>query len=80
MSTAKSQLYQWLDNLPMRNLNVVLRLAHKIKSKKIKIRNREKLEKESAYSAQKQGAYSAQENAWFNHETNNFPAPLNDQN
>tara|TARA_R100000781_G_scaffold64546_1_gene40747 strand:- start:25 stop:222 length:198 start_codon:yes stop_codon:yes gene_type:complete len=65
MSTAKSQLYQWLDNLPMRNLNVVLRLAHKIKTRKIKA---------------KQAAYSAQENSWFNHETDKFPAPLNDQN
>ena len=65
MSTAKSQLYQWLDNLPMRNLNVVLRLAHKIKSRKIK--------------AQK-AAYAAQEDAWFHHQTDNFPAPLNDQN
>ena len=65
MSTAKSQLYQWLDNLPMRNLNVVLRLAHKIKTRKIK--------------AQK-AAYAAQENAWFNHETDHFPAPLDDQN
>jgi hypothetical protein len=65
MSTAKSQLYQWLNNLPMRNLNVVLRLAHKIKTRKIK---------------EKQAAYAAQENAWFNHETDKFPAPLNDQN
>ena len=65
MSTAKSQLYQWLDNLPMKNLNVVLRLAHKIKSRKLK--------------AQK-AAYAAQEDAWFHHQTDNFPAPLNDKN
>jgi len=24
--------------------------------------------------------YAAQENAWFNHETDHFPAPLDDQN
>ena len=65
MSKAKSELYQWLDSLPMSTLNVVLRFAHTIKSRKIK---------------EKQAAYAAQENAWFNHETDKFPAPLNDQN
>ena len=24
--------------------------------------------------------YAAQEDAWFHHQTDNFPAPLNDQN
>ena len=65
MSTAKSQLYQWLDNLPMRNLNMVLRLAHKVKTRKLKAQ---------------EAAYAAQEKAWFNHETDHFPAPLNDKN
>ena len=40
-------------------------LIKKIKSRKIK--------------AQK-AAYAAQEDAWFHHQTDNFPAPLNDQN
>ena len=27
-----------------------------------------------------QEIYAAKENAWFQHQTDNFPAPLNDQN
>tara|TARA_B100000131_G_scaffold262620_1_gene259076 strand:+ start:1919 stop:2038 length:120 start_codon:yes stop_codon:yes gene_type:complete len=29
---------------------------------------------------EKEAAYSAQENAWFHHETDHFPAPLDDKN
>lgn len=29
---------------------------------------------------EKEAAYAEQENAWFNHETDKFPAPLNDKN
>lgn len=29
---------------------------------------------------EKEAAYAAQEDAWFHHQTDNFPAPLNDQN
>tara|TARA_R100000742_G_C4226996_1_gene49394 strand:- start:513 stop:632 length:120 start_codon:yes stop_codon:yes gene_type:complete len=29
---------------------------------------------------EKEAAYAAQENAWFNNETDLFPAPLDDKN
>ena len=67
MKTEKDQIYQWLSTLPIGTLNQVVRLAHKVRAKKNK-------------QQQKEAAYSAQENAWFHHETNNFPAPLNDKN
>ena len=36
--------------------------------------------KQELTKEEKEAAYAAQENAWFNHETDKFPAPLNDQN
>lgn len=29
---------------------------------------------------EKEAAYAEQENAWFHHETDHFPDPLNDKN
>ena len=68
MKSEKAQISSWLITLPIGTLNHVIRLAHKVrKEKKIK-------------QQQKEAAYAAQENAWFNNETDKFPAPLNDQN
>ena len=36
--------------------------------------------KQELTKEEKEAAYAAQENAWFKHETDEFPAPLNDQN
>ena len=68
MKSEKAQISSWLITLPIGTLNHVIRLAHKVrKEKKIK-------------QQQKEAAYAAQENAWFNHDTAKFPAPVNDQN
>ena len=64
MKSEKDQIYQWLSSLPTKTLNQVIRLAHKARTR----------------NKRKEVAYSAQENAWFNHETDHFPAPINDKN
>tara|TARA_Y100001970_G_scaffold169413_1_gene207131 strand:+ start:710 stop:913 length:204 start_codon:yes stop_codon:yes gene_type:complete len=67
MKTEKDQIYQWLSTLPIGSLNHVIRLAHKARAKKTK-------------QKKKEAVYAAQENAWFNNETDHFPAPLDDKN
>ena len=44
-----------------------------------KLRNRTILT-DSLSKQDLQEIYAAQEDAWFHHQTDNFPAPLNDQN